>query len=136
VLSGDLDFCEVLSNRYGETAAKSGRDVPKDERAAWGGFLILTDDKEEAQRLEAEHRWFWDKWFIPFGQQFPNVLIGTADEISSQIEQAQNRLGFNELFIMFGQGHLEPARNNDELSQFIEKVAPRFASKDDAGTWV
>jgi alkanesulfonate monooxygenase SsuD/methylene tetrahydromethanopterin reductase-like flavin-dependent oxidoreductase (luciferase family) len=136
VLSDDLDFCEVLSNRYGETAAKAGRDVPKDERTAWGGFLILTDDKAEAQRLQAEHRWFWDKWFIPFGQQFPNVLIGTADEISKQIEEARDRLDFNELFLMFGQGHLEPARNNEELLKFIEQVAPRFSTKDDEGTWV
>jgi hypothetical protein len=37
---------------------------------------------------------------------------------------------------MFGQGHLEPGRNNDELAHFAEKVAPRFATKDAAGTLV
>jgi alkanesulfonate monooxygenase SsuD/methylene tetrahydromethanopterin reductase-like flavin-dependent oxidoreductase (luciferase family) len=136
VLSADLDFCETLWNRYSETAATAGRDVPKDDAAAWGGFLILTDDKNKAQELEAEHRWFWDKWFIPHGQQFPNVLIGNADDISRQIEEARDRLGFNELFLMFGQGHLEPEQNADELAQFIDQVAPRFASKDDEGTWV
>lgn len=136
VLSSDLDFCDTLWSRYAESAAKAERDVGKEDVAAWGGFLILTDDKQKAQELEAEHRWFWDEWFIPHGQQFPNVLIGSADDITRQIEQAHERLGFNELFVMFGQGHLEPAQNSEELSQFIEKVAPRFASKDDEGTWV
>jgi hypothetical protein len=91
-----MDFCEALWNRYAETPKKAGRDVPREEIGAWGGFLILADSKEQAKQLEAEHRWFWDKWFIPHGQQFPNVLIGTADDISRQIEQAHDRLGFNE----------------------------------------
>ncbi|MBA2813851.1 LLM class flavin-dependent oxidoreductase [Streptomyces sp. KM273126] len=136
VFATDLDFCEALWKRYSETAKKAGRDVPREEIGAWGGFLILTDDKEQAAQLEAEHRWFWDKWFIPHGQQFPNVLIGTADDISRQIEQAHDRLGFNECFLMFGQGHLEPGRNNDELIRFAEEVAPRFSSKDSEGTLV
>ncbi|MFE4539750.1 LLM class flavin-dependent oxidoreductase [Streptomyces scopuliridis] len=136
VFATDLDFCEALWKRYSETAKKAGRDVPREEIGAWGGFLILTDDKEQAAQLEAEHRWFWDKWFIPHGQQFPNVLIGTADDISRQIEQAHDRLGFNECFLMFGQGHLEPGRNNDELIRFAEEVAPRFSNKDSEGTLV
>jgi alkanesulfonate monooxygenase SsuD/methylene tetrahydromethanopterin reductase-like flavin-dependent oxidoreductase (luciferase family) len=136
VFATDLDFCEALWNRYAETAKKAGRDVPREEIGAWGGFLILTDSKEQAQELQAEHRWFWDKWFIPLGQQFPNVLIGTPDDISRQIEQAHDRLGFNECFLMFGQGHLEPARNNEELARFAEEVAPRFATKDSDGTLI
>jgi hypothetical protein len=35
---------------------------------------------------------------------------------------------------MFGQGHLEPGRNEDELARFAEEVAPRFATKDAEGT--
>lgn len=136
VFATDLDFCEALWNRYAETAKKAGRDVPREEIGAWGGFLILTDDKEQAQQLEAEHRWFWDKWFIPLGQQFPNVLIGSADDISRQIERAHDRLGFDECFLMFGQGHLEPGRNNEELARFAGEVAPRFATEDVDGTLV
>jgi alkanesulfonate monooxygenase SsuD/methylene tetrahydromethanopterin reductase-like flavin-dependent oxidoreductase (luciferase family) len=134
VFATDLGFCEALWNRYAETAKRAGRDVPREDIGAWGGFLILTDDKEQAAELEAEHRWFWEKWFIPHGQQFPNVLIGSADDISRQIEQAHDRLGFNECFLMFGQGHLEPGRNNEELIRFAEEVAPRFAAKDKNGT--
>jgi alkanesulfonate monooxygenase SsuD/methylene tetrahydromethanopterin reductase-like flavin-dependent oxidoreductase (luciferase family) len=80
--------------------------------------------------------WFWDEWFIPMGQRPPNVLIGSADEIAEQIGRAHDRLGFNELFLMFGQGHLEPEANQEELDAFINKVAPRFATKDAQGTFV
>ena len=66
----------------------------------------------------------------------PNVLIGSADEIADQIARARDRLGFNELFLMFGQGHLEPEANKEELEAFISKVAPRFASKDATGEFV
>ncbi len=136
VLSGDLDFCDTLWNRYVETAKTSGHDVKREDAAAWGGFLMLTEDKDRAAALMNEHKWFWDEWFIPHGQRMPNVLIGSADEIIDQIGRAQDRLGFNELFLMFGQGHLEPEQNNEELYQFVNKVAPRFSIKDTTGTLV
>ncbi len=136
VLSGDLDFCETLWNRYADTAKKAEREVAREDVAAWGGFLMLVDDKQKAQALMAEHQWFWDKWFIPFGQRMPNVLIGTADEIADQIGKAHDRLGFNELFLMFGQGHLDPEQNNDELEKFARLVAPRFSNKAADGTLV
>ena len=136
VLAADLDFCEVLWDRYLESAKQAGRDVPREEAGAWGGFLIIGDDASQRQEMLDEHKWFWEKWFIPHGQQMPNFLVGTADEISQQIEEAQERLGFNELFLMFGQGHLEPERNCDELQKFADEVFPRFASKDREGTFV
>lgn len=136
VLASDLDFCATLWNRYAEVAARAGRDVPRGDIAAWGGFLMLTPDKERQRQLLEEHTWFWDKWFIPHGQRMPNVLIGSADEIAEQIGRAHERLGFNDLFLMFGQGHLEPEVNNEELVKFMEEVAPRFSSKDAEGTFV
>jgi alkanesulfonate monooxygenase SsuD/methylene tetrahydromethanopterin reductase-like flavin-dependent oxidoreductase (luciferase family) len=136
VLAEDLDFCEAFWNRYAESAAKAGREVAREEIAAWGGFLMLTSDKKKAQDLMAEHKWFWDKWFIPFGQKMPNVLIGSPEEIADTIGRAHDRLGFNELFLMFGQGHLDPEQNNDELEKFARLVAPRFATKDKDGTLV
>lgn len=136
VLAEDLDFCESLWSRYAETAKRAERDVPYDDVAAWGGFLMLTDDKDKAAALMAEHKWFWDKWFIPFGQKMPNVLIGSADEIADKIGKAYDRLKFNELFLMFGQGHLEPEQNNDEIEKFIRLVAPRFGNRDENGIFV
>jgi alkanesulfonate monooxygenase SsuD/methylene tetrahydromethanopterin reductase-like flavin-dependent oxidoreductase (luciferase family) len=136
VLSGDLDFCETLANRYTKIANESGRLVKREDAIAWGGFLMLTEDKEYADKLMAEHTWFWDKWFIPHGQRMPNVLIGSADDIIDRIGRAHDRLGFNELFLMFGQGHLEPEANNEELERFMSKVAPRFSMKGADGTLV
>lgn len=136
VLAEDLDFCEALWKRYADSAEKAGHEVPREDLAAWGGFLMLTSDKAQAEQLMAEHKWFWDKWFIPFGQKMPNVLIGTAEDIADKIGRAHDRLGFNELFLMFGQGHLDPEQNNDELEKFARLVAPRFGNKDKDGTFV
>jgi alkanesulfonate monooxygenase SsuD/methylene tetrahydromethanopterin reductase-like flavin-dependent oxidoreductase (luciferase family) len=135
VLSSDLDFCETLWSYYSEKAKQAGRDIPRDDIGAWGGFLVITDDKQRADELMAEHRWFWEKWFIPHGQQLPNFIVGNADQVSRQIEDAHERLGFNEMFLMFGQGHLEPEENAEELEKFASEVFPRFASKDRAGTF-
>ena len=137
VLADDLDFCDALATRWALKAREAGRtEATKADGFAWGGFLMLTDDKAKAEALLQEHTWFWDEWFIPHGQRMPNVLIGSADEIADKIGKAHDRLGFNELFLMFGQGHLEPDQNHQEIEDFIAKVAPRFANKDDAGTWI
>jgi alkanesulfonate monooxygenase SsuD/methylene tetrahydromethanopterin reductase-like flavin-dependent oxidoreductase (luciferase family) len=136
VLSDDLDFCDALWTRYTKVANESGRDIKREDAGAWGGFLMLTDSRTRAAELMEEHKWFWDEWFIPHGQRMPNVLIGTADDIADQIGRAHDRLGFNELFLMFGQGHLDPEANQEELEQFIAKVAPRFSSRDATGVFV
>lgn len=136
VLAADLDFCDTLWTRYTRTAIEAGHDMKREDAAAWGGFLMISEDKSKVEALLKEHQWFWDEWFIPFGQRMPNVLIGSANEIIDTIGKAHERLGFNELFLMFGQGHLEPEQNHEELQAFIEKVAPRFSNKAANGTLV
>lgn len=136
VMANQMEFCEALWNRYAQTAAEAGRDVPREDVAAWGGVLILADTKEKQEQLKAEHDWYWHTWFLPFSQGYANVIMGTPDEISRQIEDAQQRLGFNELFLQFGQGHLDVEENQEELYRFAEEVAPRFSTKDKDGTWV
>ena len=136
VLANELDFCETLWNRYGETRQEAGRDVPRGGARRLGRLPHAHRRQERADELKAEHDWFWEKWFIPHGQQLPNVLIGNADEISRQIEDAHERLGFNEMFLLFGQGHLEPEENEEELDRFANEVFPRFATKDREGTFV
>jgi alkanesulfonate monooxygenase SsuD/methylene tetrahydromethanopterin reductase-like flavin-dependent oxidoreductase (luciferase family) len=136
VLANQLDFCEALWNRYIKTAAEAGRDVAREDAAAWGGVLILADSKEKAQELKAEHDWYWKEWFVPFNQGIANYLIGTPDEISHQIEEAHDRLGFEEVWLQFGQGHLGKEENQEELYRMATEVIPRFAKKDEEGTWV
>jgi len=69
------------------------------------------------------------------GQRPPNVLIGLAYDIADRIRQAHDRLGFDELFLMFGQGHLEPEENQEEL-KVHQQVAPRFSIKNEEGVFV
>jgi alkanesulfonate monooxygenase SsuD/methylene tetrahydromethanopterin reductase-like flavin-dependent oxidoreductase (luciferase family) len=136
VMANQLDFCEALWKRYMTTAEEAGREVTKGQAAAWGGVLMLADTKEKAEQLKAEHDWYWHTWFLPFSQGYANVLIGTPDEISKQIETAQERLGFEEMWIQFGQGHLDKDENQEELYRLANEVIPRFSNKDAEGTWV
>lgn len=136
VMANQMDFCETLWNRYLTKAQEAGRDVKREDAGAWGGVLMLGDNPERLSRIKDEHDWYWNTFFLPFGQGYANTLIGNADEISKQIEDAQKRLGFNEMWIQFGQGHLDPEENEYELNEFAEKVIPRFSTKDEHGTWV
>ena len=54
VLASDLDFCETLWNRYGELAEQAGRDVPREDRGAWGGFL--DPHRRQGSRRRADGR--------------------------------------------------------------------------------
>jgi alkanesulfonate monooxygenase SsuD/methylene tetrahydromethanopterin reductase-like flavin-dependent oxidoreductase (luciferase family) len=136
VLANQLDFCEALWNRYIKTAGENGREVSRGDAAAWGGILMLADTKDEVEKIRTEYEWQYNEWFKPFGQGLANYLIGTPDEISKQIEDAHERLGFNEIWIQFGQGFRELGRNQEELSRLADEVIPRFATKDKDGTWV
>lgn len=136
VMANQMEFCEALWGRYLKTAEEAGRDVKREDAAAWGGVLMLGDSPEKIARIKDEHDWYWNSFFLPFGQGYANCLIGNADEISRQIEEAQEKLGFNEMFVQFGQGHLDVEENQEELQKFADEVIPRFATKDKDGTWV
>ena len=97
---------------------------------------MLGSDPQRLQEVKDEHDWYWHTFFLPFGQGYANCLIGDVDEVSRQIEDAQKRLGFTEMWLQFGQGHLDPAENEEMLNAFAEKIFPRFSEKDDEGTWV
>jgi alkanesulfonate monooxygenase SsuD/methylene tetrahydromethanopterin reductase-like flavin-dependent oxidoreductase (luciferase family) len=136
VLSGNLDFCETLNKEYLKAATEAGRDVAPEDASAWGGLLILTDSEKRAEAIRKEHDWYYEKWIKHFGQGVWNMMIGTPDQISQRIEDAQKRLKFNEIWLQFSQGLLSPEENLEELERFSSEVAPRFATKDAEGTWV
>ena len=136
VMANQMEFCEKLWSRYLETAAGAGRDVKREDAAAWGGVLMLTDSPEKAAAIKAEHDWYWETWFLPFKQGYANVMAGSPDQLTRIIEDAQQRLGFTEMFLQFGQGHLDVEENQEELYRFANEVIPRFATKDSEGTWV
>ena len=126
VMAGEMDFCEMLWRRYREVAERHGRNVPRGEEAAWGGYLVLADTKSEAEAWAEDCLWMWDSWSVPFGQDRPPLLIGDADTVSRMIESAARHVPFREVFLLFGQGILERDRCKKTLELFAEKVIPRF----------
>jgi hypothetical protein len=117
-------------------AAEAGREVTRENAAAWGGVLMLGDNPDRLAEIKADHDWYWNTFFLPFGQGYANCLIGNADQVSRQIEDAQKRLGFTEMWLQFGQGHLDPEENAEELYKFANDIIPRFSDKAEDGTWV
>ena len=83
---------------------------------------MLGGDPDRLQAIKADHDWYWHTFFLPFGQGYANCLIGDVDEVSRQIEDAQKRLGFTEMWLQFGQGHLDPEENEEMLHTFAEKI--------------
>jgi alkanesulfonate monooxygenase SsuD/methylene tetrahydromethanopterin reductase-like flavin-dependent oxidoreductase (luciferase family) len=136
VMANQMEFCEKLWSRYIATAAEAGREVKKQDAAAWGGVLMLGNDPSRLQAIKDDHDWYWNTFFLPFGQGYANCLIGDVDEVSRQIDDAQKRLGFTEMWLQFGQGHLDPEENEEMLQTFADKIFPRFSQKDAEGTWV
>ncbi|WP_375476364.1 LLM class flavin-dependent oxidoreductase [uncultured Jatrophihabitans sp.] len=136
VMANQMDFCDALWDRYIKTAADAGRDVAREDAAAWGGVLMLGNDPNRLQEIKDDHDWYWHTFFLPFGQGYANCLIGDVDEVSKQIEDAQKRLGFTEMWLQFGQGHLGPEENSEMLQLFADKIFPRFSDRAPDGTYV
>jgi hypothetical protein len=59
-------------------------------------------------------------------RELPPLLIGDVDTVTRMIENAVAHVPFNEMFLLFGQGILEPDRCKRTLEIFAEKVIPRF----------
>ena len=136
LFADSLDFCETLIAKYQETARSDGNEVPNEDVAAWGGALLLARDQAHKDELLEKFVWMWDAWLPGFDQKRMNLVIGTADEISDQIEEAWKRLGFNEVWFGLGQGCLEPEENFEMLDTFATKVMPRFSDRNALGTYV
>jgi hypothetical protein len=62
------------------------------------------------------------------------VLVGTADEISRQIEELSAVIPFEEMFLWHNIGLHEQSVAMSSLETFIEDVMPRFAAASPAGT--
>jgi alkanesulfonate monooxygenase SsuD/methylene tetrahydromethanopterin reductase-like flavin-dependent oxidoreductase (luciferase family) len=126
VLANDMDFAEMLWNAYAQEAEAHGRDVPREEVAAWGGLLAVSEDPKALERQVEAHWWYYDDWFGPFAQARPMPIMGTPDEVTKIICDAHARLGFNELHLLIGQGYLEREAVEENLRLFAEKVMPRL----------
>jgi alkanesulfonate monooxygenase SsuD/methylene tetrahydromethanopterin reductase-like flavin-dependent oxidoreductase (luciferase family) len=54
------------------------------------------------------------------------AIMGSPDEVTRIILDAHQRLGFNELHLLIGQGYLRREDVEDNLRLFAEKVMPRL----------
>jgi alkanesulfonate monooxygenase SsuD/methylene tetrahydromethanopterin reductase-like flavin-dependent oxidoreductase (luciferase family) len=127
VLAENLDFCERLWAAYRSEAEKFGHDVTPGEEAAWGGAMICAPTDAEAQALADDYKWFWDAWFVPFGQGHPEYLVGSPDTLSKRIEEASGRVPFRECFLLIPQGLHTRDQVMRSIELFGEKVIPRFS---------
>lgn len=126
VMSGNLDFCATLWARYREEALRFGHDNPDGAQAAWGGLMLCAPTDADAEAQFEDFRWFWERWSVPFGNPFPELLVGSPDTITRKIEAARNRFNPRECFLIVPQG-LQPASQvGASLDLFADKVMPRF----------
>jgi alkanesulfonate monooxygenase SsuD/methylene tetrahydromethanopterin reductase-like flavin-dependent oxidoreductase (luciferase family) len=128
VMASDLDFLKALWNAYKIEAEEKYNYTPTPgDEAAWGGLMICAKTDNEAEQLAHDMKWFWEKWAVPFGQPFPEMLFGSPDTLNKRIEQASKAVDINEMFLIIPQG----LHNRDEvltsLELFGEKVIPNFS---------
>jgi alkanesulfonate monooxygenase SsuD/methylene tetrahydromethanopterin reductase-like flavin-dependent oxidoreductase (luciferase family) len=128
VLSGNLDFCDLLWSTYREEALKWGHSIEPGSEAAWGGIVICAPTDARAQEQLEDMTWFWDKWSVPFGNATPELLVGSPDTISAKIEAARGRFNPQEAVMIIPQGIHSAGQVCDSLELFAQKVMPRFAN--------
>jgi alkanesulfonate monooxygenase SsuD/methylene tetrahydromethanopterin reductase-like flavin-dependent oxidoreductase (luciferase family) len=126
VLSSDLGFCERLWAAYRDEAGRHGHAVKPGDEAGWGGLLVLNESAATAHAWAEDMLWFWDNWSKPFGQDYPELLIGDPDTISRRIEEAQRRVPINECFLLIPQGIHDRDKILTSLELFATRVMPRF----------
>jgi len=127
VLSDKLDFCDALWKAYREEAERNEVEVPRGQECAWGGTAVCASTDAEAEALFEDMAWFWETWALQFGQGMPLKLVGSPDTISRQIEEAQGRLGFDELVFLVPQGIHSSGQILESLDLITNKVMPRFS---------
>ncbi len=126
VMSSDLEFCRLLWEAYRDEAGKFGYTPAPGDEAAWGGLMICAKTDAEAEALAEDMRWFWDQWAAPFGQGAVNMMFGSPDTLSRQIEAAAKAVPINECFLIVPQGIHDRGQVLNSLELFATKVMPRF----------
>jgi alkanesulfonate monooxygenase SsuD/methylene tetrahydromethanopterin reductase-like flavin-dependent oxidoreductase (luciferase family) len=126
VMSGNLDFCDLLWSTYREESRTWGHELERGSEAAWGGILLCAPTDSEAQAQFEDMEWFWNAWSIPFGNLMPELLVGSPDTISAKIEAARHRFGPTEAVMIIPQGIQPAGQVVDSIGLFAEKVMPRF----------
>ncbi len=126
VLSGKVDFLEVLWAAWEEEAKHHGHDVRPGDQACWGGIMVCAETDAKAWQLFEDMKWFWETWALPFGQGFPELLVGSPDTLNKRIEEVSKAVPIDEAFLLIPQGLHTPEQITGSLDLFARKVMPNW----------
>lgn len=124
VLSGNVEFLELLWREWEEEAHRHGQDVAPGDQACWGGIMVCAETDAKAQKLYEDMAWFWQTWATPFGQGLPELLVGSPDTLNRKIERVSRSVPVDEAFLLIPQGLHAPDQLQDSLDLFARKVLP------------
>jgi len=124
VLSGNVEFLELLWREWEQEAHRHGHDVAPGDQACWGGIMVCAETDEKAWKLYEDMAWFWQTWATPFGQGVPELLVGSPDTLNRRIERVSQAVPVDEAFLLIPQGLHTPAQLQESLDLFARKVMP------------
>jgi alkanesulfonate monooxygenase SsuD/methylene tetrahydromethanopterin reductase-like flavin-dependent oxidoreductase (luciferase family) len=123
------EFLKTAWDVLGERAETAGhpREAPVLAPAA---FLLVGKDHAEVDTLREDYDWLMRTVYSvpPFNVPAGRMLIGTADEVSRQIEELSAVIPFEEMFVWHNIGLHDPAVASSSLEIFMERVMPRFGA--------
>ncbi len=127
VMSSDIDFLKLLWEAYRKEAETCYDYTPRPgDIAAWGGLMICAKSDNEAKALAEDMKWMWEKWAVPFGQPFPELLFGSPDTLCKRIEEVSRAVPLNEIFLIIPQGIHNRSQVLSSLELFAERVISKF----------
>ena len=124
VLSGNVEFLQLLWQEWGEEARAHGHEFEPGDEACWGGIMICAETDAKAQALYEDMAWFWKTWATPFGQGVPELLVGSPDTLNKRIEEISSAIPIKEAFLLIPQGLHTQQQITDSLDLFARKVLP------------
>ena len=80
----------------------------------------------QAQQDFEDMEWFGTTGLANSVRGMPLKLVGSPDTISRQIEEAHNRLGFDEVFFLIPQGIHSSEQIIESMDLITNQVMPRF----------
>ena len=126
VLSGNTEFLSLLWNEWRNEAEAHGHDIEPGDEACWGGIMVCAETDSKAWALFEDMKWFWDNWATPFGQDMPELLVGSPDTLNKQIDAINKTVPIKESFLLIPAGLHTPTQIKDSLDLFARKVMPNF----------
>ena len=74
--------------------------------------MICAKTDNKAMELAEDMKWMREKWVVPFGQPFPELLFGSPETLNKRIEDVTKRIPVKEIL--------------SSLELFSEKVIKNF----------